>query len=77
MLIPMLMMMLTTKVWDIMSAIALSQWSTTFGTPRLVLLIITIIIFMIITIIICIITIIIFMIIIILDAIASPSPDAP
>ena len=74
MLIPMLMMMLTTKVWDIMSAIALSQWSTTFGTPRLVLLIITIIIFMII---ICIITIIIFMIIIILDAIASPSPDAP
>ena len=25
-----------TKVWDIMSAISLSQWSTTIGTPRLV-----------------------------------------
>ena len=60
MIMLMLMLMLTTKVWDIMSAIALSQWSTTIGTPRLVLLIIANII--------C-------LIIIILDTIASPSPD--
>ena len=43
-----IMIILMIKVWDIMSAIALSQWSTTIGTPRLVIPIIIIMNFIII-----------------------------